>query len=345
MNLRRIKDNYDVIIVGAGIAGTECAKNLGNSGLSVLVVERNKEVGAKVCAGGVLLEDLEYIPETFLDFTFQKIFIHYKDKIAIFPMDKGIISTINRKRLLNYALKHLESFDNIKILTGLSVSKIISNNSIELSSGKKMRFKFLVGADGANSLVREYLNLSTDKSAIAFQYIIPERFENFEIYFDDKLFGTGYLWVFPHKNYTSIGSGSDVRSMIIKQLRSNFNLWLKENNIDVSNAKLEAAMLNYDYKGYKFENIFLTGDAAGLTSGLTGKGIFSAFSSGKQVANDILHKEKSPNLIADWLKRKKQQERYRFFLKNAFLRKISLPISIKLQSSKRLQEKIIKMIT
>ena len=44
---------YDVIIVGAGPAGLECAFQLRDTSLSVLLLERAKVIGPKVCAGGL----------------------------------------------------------------------------------------------------------------------------------------------------------------------------------------------------------------------------------------------------------------------------------------------------
>lgn len=335
---------YDVIIVGASIAGLECAKNLGNSSLNVLVIEKNKQIGRKVCAEGIISSDLNYIPKHFINFDFQRGIIHYQNKATTFPKNRGIISTIERKIFLDYEVKNLKKFTNIKILTGISVSDIISNNSLKLNTGEKLGFKFLVGADGSSSVVRKYLNLGSDSLEIAIQYIVPKRFEDFEVYLDDKLFGTGYLWIFPNKDYTSIGCGTDLRFMKPKTLKDNFDLWLKKHNIDISSAKFEGALINYDYRGYKFDNIFLAGDAAGLTSGILGKGIHSAFLSGKQVARDILKVNKMPNLIEAWLRKKKQQEKYMVFLKNSFLRKIFFSVAIKLLSYKRFQEKVIKII-
>jgi heterodisulfide reductase subunit A-like polyferredoxin len=46
-------EKVDVLIVGAGPAGLSCAKALGDSNLNVLVLEKNKIVGPKVCAGGI----------------------------------------------------------------------------------------------------------------------------------------------------------------------------------------------------------------------------------------------------------------------------------------------------
>jgi len=340
----KIENKYDVIIIGAGIAGLECAKNLADSSLSVLVLERNKQISRKTCAEGITSHDLKYIPKSFMNFDFQKMIIHYENKEVIFPQKEVIISTINRENFLNHKIKNLEKINNIEILTGTSVSEIISNNLLKLSNGKNLSFKFLIGADGSTSIVRKYLNLPLKKFEIAIQYIIPKAFKNFEIYLDNKLFGTGYLWIFPNKDYTSIGCISLLRFMNSKTLRENFDLWLKENNFDISNARFEAALINYDYRGYRFNNIFLAGDAAGLTSGITGKGIYSASLSGKQIAIDIIGVSKIPNLIKKWLKKKRQQEKYIFFLKSPFLRRIFFSAATNPLFIKRFQEKAIKIM-
>ena len=59
--------------------------------------------------------------------------------------------------------------------------------------------------------------------------------------------------------------------------------------IKTSGLKAEAANINFDYRGYRFDNKFLIGDAAGLASGLTGEGIYSAVCSGQAAARTILN--------------------------------------------------------
>jgi geranylgeranyl reductase len=58
-------NEYDVIIIGAGPGGLECARQFRNTGLSVLLIEKNKTIGPKVCAGGLttLVADFD-IPES-----------------------------------------------------------------------------------------------------------------------------------------------------------------------------------------------------------------------------------------------------------------------------------------
>lgn len=129
-----------------------------------------------------------------------------------------------------------------------------------------------------------------------------------------------------------------------KRLRRNFEGWLAKYNIDVTNAKFEAACGHYDYRGYNFGTIFLVGDAAGLVSGVNGKGIYAALLSGKQVAKDIVKENDTPNLIESWLKIKRKQEKAIFFLKRERLRRISFSIFIKFISIKKFQDWFIKLL-
>ena len=148
--------------------------------------------------------------------------------------------------------------------------------------------------------------------------------------------------VFPNKSYTSIGCGSDIECISPKKLKFNLDSWLEDNGIDFSDAKFEAAMLNYDYRGYKFGNIFLAGDAAGLISGFLGKGIYPAIVSGKQIANDILGNK--CRILDIWLRKKKLQEKFMFFLKRNALRKIALSASIKLMNINFFQRNFLNLI-
>ncbi len=47
-------DDFDIIIIGAGIAGTACALRCARAGLSVLLLERGELPGSKNLSGGRL---------------------------------------------------------------------------------------------------------------------------------------------------------------------------------------------------------------------------------------------------------------------------------------------------
>ncbi len=346
--VENIKDAYDVVIVGAGPAGLECAKNLGGSNLDVLIVEKNKVPGEKVCAGGVTFNDLAYIPKEILNFPLNNLHLKYKKTNVILSSPEGLISSVDRVKLACYQIDYLKKFKNIQLLTGVRVTRIISNFLLELSPGRQIKFKFLVGADGSVSVVRRYLRLPANKLGITFQYTLhtlPKKLELFQVFLDDNLFGSGYLWIFPHQDYTLVGCGSDLKIINPKILKSNFKKWLRLHKFNISEAKLKSAFINYDYRGYKFDNIFLIGDSAGLASGITGKGIYPAFLSGTQAARDIIQEHHSQNLIKEWLEKKEKQEKYMYFLKNPALRKFFLSSGIKLLSNKKIQKKGIQAFT
>ena len=76
----------------------------------------------------------------------------------------------------------------------------------------------------------------------------------------------------------------------------------------LSEHKGQAEFINFDYRGYHFNNIFLVGDAAGLASGLTGEGIYPAIVSGEAVARCIVNPQFNP---VELLKMIKNHSRHR----------------------------------
>ena len=81
-------------------------------------------------------------------------------------------------------------------------------------------------------------------------------------------------------------------------LKKNLLKWAEQRGIDLSAQRVAAEYINYDYRGWRFNNIFLAGDAAGLASGLTGEGIYPALVSGQAVARHIAHPESSQHEIS-----------------------------------------------
>ena len=65
--------------------------------------------------------------------------------------------------------------------------------------------------------------------------------------------------------------------------------WANRRGISLPKHPARAEIINFDYRGWRFGNIFLAGDAAGVASGLTGEGIFPAIVSGEAVAGAILN--------------------------------------------------------
>ncbi|MBN1263760.1 MAG: NAD(P)/FAD-dependent oxidoreductase [Candidatus Pacebacteria bacterium] len=282
-------ESFDVVIVGAGPAGLRCAEILGGSRFRVLVLEKKAEIGPKICAGGLTKKTLDCLnfPTELLDFQTNKIKLHLDGLFLEIKQKDNFIYGVSRKRLGQWQLGKLKQFQNIEIRTKAFVSKIKEGKVFV--NNRPVAYKFLVGADGSASVVRRHLKIGSKKIGIARQYLVPVRANSgFEFFYDQSLFAAWFVWIFPHQNYVSIGCGADPGILPFEKLAQNLKKWLKKNDIDVSQSKEETFVINYDFRGYQFGNVFLVGDAAGFASSLTGEGIYQAVVSGEEIAKIIL---------------------------------------------------------
>jgi geranylgeranyl reductase len=298
--------DYDVLIIGAGPAGLSCALELSRSQLRVLVLEQKEIIGPKVCAGGLTRKDLQHIappPELLHDFCEIDIRTPYLDVTG--KDASPMISTVDRRRFAEWQLERLSAAPNVEIRTGCKVTEI-RKDGVTVNGIQRLGCRYLVGADGSFSPVRHHLGLKSERIAVAIQYILPtDRYDRLEFFLDSRLFKAWYAWIFPHKDYASIGCMGDARHLPAKDLQRNFKVWLERQGIDVSAGRYEGYAINYDYRGYRFGSIFLCGDAAGLASGLTGEGIYQAVVSGEEVARTILDPDYTAPKISALLETKR----------------------------------------
>lgn len=85
-------EDYDVVIVGAGPAGGNCAAELAKLGHSVLLVERSKVIGVpNFSTGGTPNQTMEVfgLPKKVTDSSWDSILIASKNARAEFLFGKG----------------------------------------------------------------------------------------------------------------------------------------------------------------------------------------------------------------------------------------------------------------
>lgn len=305
-NQEKMKDRFDVIIVGAGPGGLECARILKDSPYSVLIVERKRDIGPKPCAGGIV-ESVEPF-----DLPDDKTRFFHNHTIRINQKDHPIssirpIRIIDRSELGRYQFNCIESASNIDIRTGTKVTNI-EKGAIHVGA-ERLGYRFLVGADGASSMVARHLDLKP-RYTLGIYYDIPDIKEDIILNIDGRLLKTSYIWEFPHQTFTNVGihyhpkhfSGRQAYGLLLKYMQQNRYPIYKETN--------RAFPISYKYHGCRFKNnIFLVGDAAGLASKLTGEGIAYALISGREVARKIIDPNYGMPSLRRLLWQKKQQHR------------------------------------
>jgi len=310
------RKHYDVIIVGAGPAGLRCAEILSPSGLKVLLLEKKQHIGQKVCAGGITRKFFEIydFPPGLLEKTTNQTLLTSSRRQFNIRAKEDFLFTLDRKTLGQWQLARINQ-KTVEIQTGRQVTRI-EKDFVEVDRAEQFGYDFLVGADGPSSPIRRYLKIPAQHYIMAMQYKIPYRNNDFpfEIIMNSNYFHAGYAWIFPHKNYLAVGCGVNPHNLSPKKMKINFHRWIKEKGFDISQAAYESYPILYDYQGFRFGNIFLAGEAAGLPSGLTGEGIYPALVSGEEIAKYILDENYRSKPMETLLRHKKIQENIRKFL-------------------------------
>jgi len=336
-------NKYDVVIVGGGPAGLRCAEMLGNSSLSVLLLEKGTKFGDKVCAGGITRKDLAIIdiPDSIIEHKITKTAVISAKRNSMTNAPEAFVFTLNRKDLGRWQKEQLET-THVEIRTQAKVTEIHSEYVV-VNGDEKIAYQYLVGADGYNSVVRKYLNVPQEKHLIGIQYTVPDPIidPQLEIHLHSQYFKSWYAWVFPHKESYAVGCVCDPKLMPAKKLKENFHAWLNEKGINIENAVYHSSPISYDYRGFKFNNIYLVGEAGGFASGLTGEGIYQSLVSGEVAAKTILDKNySSKDLNAVIRYNSIQMKMMYFFYKSGIFRSAIYELIVILLNNKRVKDRI-----
>lgn len=294
--------NYDVIIIGAGIAGTTCGYLLRKQNKKVLIIEKEKLENKDKLCGGLLTKKSYNL--------FCKIF--EPDNDLIFEhQDNFIINNLNKKIVVNHDFysiyrKDLDNYVLNKYLSiGGEIIDCVKSYNLELDlnaliiNNKKYQYKYLIGADGVFSSLRKLITGKIQKMNFACE-VVSKKTSNLEVYFFNKF--KGYGWIIPNHSNSIIGVGDISQNTKIDDCLNNFL-----DNINIKKNNLRGAFLpTGDDIFLNYKNIFFIGDSAGLISPIIGEGIYYALLSSQILSENIEknYKSKCSNIIKQIRKEK-----------------------------------------
>ncbi len=293
----------DVIVIGAGVAGSSAAFHLANAGLNVLVLEKEKLPRYKTCGGGVIKRAAELLPFSIDPVVEQKL-----SRVDIFDHDNNLHFMEERKDPFTFMVMRAD-FDNFILSKAVEKGAVVHDESEVIglenfrdyvdvkTRNDNFRARFVIAADGATGISAKCLgvkNKLVKVPALEIETIVNENISNLynsAARFDYGLIPFGYAWVFPKKEHLSIGAA------FMKKTNQSLHIWL-DKYFDILGIQ-EKDILAKEKHGYLIPlalkrgsccsgRVLFAGDALGLADPITAEGISYAIESGQLAAAALI---------------------------------------------------------
>ena len=292
----------DVVVIGAGPAGSTAARELSARGVSVVMLDKAVFPREKPCGGFVSAHcvdligvDLSSVIERTV--TAARITVNRRKETELHRPTPPAYGYMTQRAKLDALLAEQAVRDGASFRQRARIRSIERDNGnvTVRTSDEVVHARVLVAADGANGPSARFLNIPVPdhNSSIALegnitpQSGVPEEWES-TIALDLGSVPGGYCWLFPKGDHLNLGLGG------YKRVGSSLR------------AKLEDLAASYGYdpgelrdvRGHHVPqrrpdsplvdgNVILVGDAAGLVDPMTGEGICAAVRSAQCAASRI----------------------------------------------------------
>ena len=275
---------YDILVIGAGPAGSSAAFAAAHKGWNVLIIERKPVVGRPVrCA--------EYIPSMLLqEIDIGKDFIVQSVKGMRTILPDGDVKEIPapgfiiRRDIFDQYLARKAERAGAGIRLGTRAISIDEQGTLVRGKGDTYRVnaKVIIGADGTHTRVGRWIDSFNVNLIISLQVTAPlvQAMDFTEVYFDKEIFG-GYGWLFPKGNNANIGIGIRKRKGHHCPVKETLNRFIDRLRVK---GKIMGKITGHTAgwipaerpRNAVWKNIMLVGDAAGQTHPISGAGVAQA---------------------------------------------------------------------
>ena len=181
---------YDVAVIGAGLAGLQCARLLAQRGLNVAIADRKASVAGPVHTTGI------FVRKTWEDFPLpdEQLGPPIRDVVLYSPSGKSFALAAQRDEFRVGRMSWL----NLWLLEQCVRAGATWMPGARFGETSPIRARFLIGADGARSVVAKHLGLDANRELlVGLEEVVPavSRERILHCFLDPRL-APGYIaWV------------------------------------------------------------------------------------------------------------------------------------------------------
>jgi len=311
-----LREKYDIVVVGAGPAGSMAARAAAREGASVLLFDKRRELGVPVQCGEALNEDvlkeldIRLDPRWALSKT-NAVKLVSPSGIEVRIAERKVVGKIGYildRKIFDKYLTTLAAKGGADIMVGTLVDGLILEDGkpkgvrVRGANGRlEVRAEVIIAADGVGSRVARwaglntYLKLDDIETGVQFQ-MVGINFESpsmMEYYFGNKIAPGGYCWVFPKgEDMANVGLGilgSRAERRPIEYLRDFVARMPSLSKGKIIEINAGGVPVGGPIKQTVKDNLLVVGDAARQVNALTGGGIDSAMRAGN-IAGEVAAK-------------------------------------------------------
>jgi geranylgeranyl reductase family protein len=284
---------YDVLVVGAGPAGSTTAHLLAREGVSVLCVDRASFPRDKPCGGGLTGRAVRLLPcavDPVVEERADRLDVRLAYGARFERRARAPIALMTQRRRLDSFLADQAAAAGAEVRDGVKVSDVRENAAV--IDDHEVEARAIVVADGANGGTARSLGLGGDiVHGVALEGNAPypsRRYSNRMVIEVGTIPG-GYGWIFPKGDHVNVGVGGWQSEG--PQLRRHLARLCEAHGIDadaLSGLQGHRLPLRRPETRIAAGSVALVGDAAGLVDPFSGDGMYEALVSARLAAAAVL---------------------------------------------------------
>lgn len=306
--------DYDVVVVGAGPAGSTAARVAADRGLAVLLIDKAKFPRDKPCAGGVTAKALRELgfdlPDAVVERDIMGIKLISSGGRSVSARDsKKLGVTVRRAIFDNFlATRAVEAgadFLDDAPLTGLETEVGARGERYVVTTGRgRFRARAVIGADGACGRTARLAEIRNPWSrwelgaSVSAEVDLPPGFitegasesDLIELYLVPPL-RAAFGWAFHRKGGLHVGVGATALDAprLAGAFRAHFSRVARIHQLQIPCPRGRGHMLPAGgiRRAVARGAVLLAGDAGGFVDPFSGEGIYSAIRSGRMAAEAI----------------------------------------------------------